>query len=30
LSADIDKRNKRREQPFQTFNPTLLNVSVST
>lgn len=30
LSADIDERNKRREQPFQTFNPTLLNVSVST
>jgi len=30
LSADIDKRNKQRERPFQTFNPTLLNVSVST
>jgi len=30
LSADIHERNKRREQPFQTFNPTLLNVSVST
>jgi Lipoxygenase len=30
LSADIDTRNRRREQPFQTFNPTLLNVSVST
>jgi hypothetical protein len=30
LSADIEKRNERREQPFQTFNPSLLNVSVST
>ncbi len=30
LSADIEKRNEKREQPFQTFNPTLLNVSVST
>jgi len=30
LSADIEKRNKHREQPFQTFNPTLLSVSVST
>jgi len=30
LSADIDRRNKQREQPFQTFNPTLLSVSVST
>jgi hypothetical protein len=30
LSHDIDERNKLREQPFQTFNPTLLNVSVST
>jgi hypothetical protein len=30
LSADIDKRNKQREQPFQTFNPSLLDVSVST
>lgn len=30
LSVDIEKRNKQREQPFQTFNPTLLNVSVST
>jgi hypothetical protein len=30
LSADIEKRNKKREQPFQTFNPTLLSVSVST
>jgi Lipoxygenase len=30
LSADIDARNKLREQPFQTFNPILLNVSVST
>ncbi len=30
LSHDIDERNKEREQPFETFNPALLNVSVST
>jgi hypothetical protein len=30
LSHDIDERNKHREQPFQTFNPTLLDTSVST
>lgn len=30
LSHDIDARNKRRDQPFQTFNPTMLDTSVST
>jgi hypothetical protein len=30
LSHDIDERNKHREQPFETFNPSLLKVSVST
>ena len=29
LARDIDKRNLTREQPFQTFNPTILNSSVS-
>jgi hypothetical protein len=30
LSRDIDERNRHREQPFQTFNPTVLDTSVST
>jgi hypothetical protein len=30
LSHDIEARNKHREQPFQTFNPTILKTSVST
>ena len=30
LSHDIDERNMQREQPFQTFNPTELDTSVST
>jgi hypothetical protein len=30
LSNDIDERNTRREQPFETFNPSFLKVSVST
>jgi Lipoxygenase len=30
LSRNIDERNKHREQPFETFNPRLLKVSVST
>jgi Lipoxygenase len=29
LSGEIGKRNQRREQPFETFNPTLLESSVS-
>ena len=30
LSRDIEARNRRREQPFQTFNPAFLKTSVST
>jgi hypothetical protein len=30
LSHDIDERNKHRDQPFQTFNPRVLKVSVGT
>jgi len=29
LARDIDARNLTREQPFQTFNPTILDSSVS-
>ncbi|MBE9070992.1 hypothetical protein IQ260_30605 [Leptolyngbya cf. ectocarpi LEGE 11479] len=29
LARDIDERNLTREQPFQTFNPTILDSSVS-
>jgi len=29
LASDIDERNLTREQPFQTFNPTILDSSVS-
>jgi hypothetical protein len=29
LSRDIEARNQRRAQPYQTFNPTLLQSSVS-
>ena len=29
LSVEIGERNRRREQPFETFNPTLLESSVS-
>jgi len=30
LSRDIEERNRHREQPFETFNPTFLKSSVST
>jgi hypothetical protein len=30
LSRDIEERNRRREQPFETFNPIFLKTSVST
>jgi hypothetical protein len=29
LSAEIDQRNQHRDQPFETFNPSLLESSVS-
>jgi hypothetical protein len=30
LSAEIERRNEHRDQPFETFNPAFLDVSVST